>query len=253
MGEIHEAEFSLSDKINLPSNVKEQKIEGKNLIISPEKATWLVLNNPNQYKIYSLLKKGNNIRECLDKIDIQSEKEKKKVMKSVLTEIEVKKFYEETEPSTPKPGKSLILYLTQGCNLRCDHCYLECENPLENELSDEEFCSILDQYADMNEGGSVTLTGGEVLTRKDTFLKVLNHAYDLDLKPIVQTNGTLLTPKIADQITEKAYEVQVSIDGTNKDMHDKIRGKGTFKKSIKGLSYFDDSQIRVSVAMVPPT
>ena len=53
----------------------------------------------------------------------------------------------------------------------------------------------------------------------------------------IGTNATLVTGKIAIKLKEAGLKkVVVSIDGT-KEMHDSIRGIGSYEKAIKGLYY----------------
>jgi hypothetical protein len=87
-----------------------------------------------------------------------------------------------------------LLELTYGCNLRCVMCY----NPThkaQGELTLDEYEVLFDQLA---RAGTVqlTLTGGEVLARRD-FWDIAQAARDRHFALRIFTNGTRVTPEIA--------------------------------------------------------
>ena len=91
------------------------------------------------------------------------------------------------------------LEVTMRCNLRCQHCYIPIEQRAshkDQELSQEEIERILDQISD---AGCLwlLLTGGEPLLRRD-FLDIYIYAKRKGLILTLFTNGTLITPRIAD-------------------------------------------------------
>jgi len=95
------------------------------------------------------------------------------------------------------------LELTLQCNLRCKHCYLDGVHdgiPGEQELSTEEWYDILDQLAD---AGTLWLlmTGGEPFARSD-FLDIYTYAKKRGFLITIFTNGTLITPEIADYLAD---------------------------------------------------
>ena len=78
-------------------------------------------------------------------------------------------------------------------------------------------------------------SGGEPLLRKDLF-ELGRQAADLGLRPVLSTNGTLITDDIALQIKEAGFQyVGVSIDGAP-DTHDRFRNRqGAFNEALEGL------------------
>ena len=94
--------------------------------------------------------------------------------------------------------------LTFRCNLRCVHCYcnLPMNDPeaIEMELGVDELYQILDQIA---EAGCLWLliTGGEPLLRND-FLDIYIYAKKKGFITTLFTNGTLLSPELADALVE---------------------------------------------------
>ena len=94
--------------------------------------------------------------------------------------------------------------LTERCNLECAHCYINLpaddQQAQRKELTYEQWCNIFDQIAE--EGClSLLLTGGEPLLRPD-FLDIYAYAKRKGFIITLFTNGTMLTPEIADYLQE---------------------------------------------------
>lgn len=126
------------------------------------------------------------------------------------------------------------LEVTNTCNLRCIHCYKVAGEPLEGELSTEEWFSAIDTLKEL---GVITVafTGGEPLMREDFFDLVAYAGRDMGVN--VFTNGTLLTEDVVKRLEEVQVEkVMVSIDGATAGTHEKIRGKDTFERTMRGVS-----------------
>ncbi len=144
----------------------------------------------------------------------------------------------------------LYLVVTRGCNLSCKHCYLESGpgKAFENEISPQEIGSIIDSVASDGKLTEVSVTGGEPLTRrdiKDILTTVLSRGILLNL----ETNGTLITPEIAQLLSEyRNSSVGVSIDGIG-DVHDAQRGlKGAFERAVKGLHLLKNYKVEHGIS-----
>ena len=93
---------------------------------------------------------------------------------------------------------------TRRCNNSCVHCYnnLPLSDPFarQNELRTAEHIRILDEIA---AAGClwILFTGGEIFARKD-FLDIYTHAKHQGFLITLFTNGTLITPDIADYLVE---------------------------------------------------
>ena len=104
------------------------------------------------------------------------------------------------------------------------------------ELSAAEMIRALDelrgQYAP---GGALALLGGEPLLEPEKALELAAWGIRRSLKPIVSTNGLLMTPDFARRAASIGLECQVSIDGAEAEGHEAIRGKGTFAKALAAV------------------
>jgi radical SAM protein with 4Fe4S-binding SPASM domain len=149
-----------------------------------------------------------------------------------------------------KAAKNLVplqvsMELTHRCNLACKHCYIDIHES--EELSLVEIKSIIDQLAD---AGSLYLmfTGGEPLMRKD-FFDIAFYARKKGFLILLMTNGTLITPEIAEKIQLlEPVSVGMSLHGAQPETHDSITGKkGSFASTINAIRMLRNLKIPVSL------
>ena len=72
---------------------------------------------------------------------------------------------------------NVLWELTYRCNQRCSHCYLDVLPPgadVAGELTTEECLRVIDALADLG-ALNLTLSGGEILARRD-FFTIAGHA-----------------------------------------------------------------------------
>jgi len=150
-------------------------------------------------------------------------------------------FYEKiySHPDGRTLPVSGSIELTARCNLNCVHCYINhpemCQTTLGKELTCGEICALVDQIA---EAGclKLTLTGGEALLRND-FVSILRHVKDQGIIPTLFTNGTLITPSLADAFYDLAFSaVEITIPGATPETFDAItRVPGSHRKCLQGV------------------
>lgn len=147
-------------------------------------------------------------------------------------------------------------HITERCNLRCKHCYME-EKFLKNELSLEKLFKVLDNYLKLvkkweipRQKTRISITGGEPLVRKD-FFKFLERCYQhKDLtKYGILTNGILINNELVKRFKKLEVDyVQVSLEGM-KTNNNYIRGEGTFKKIVKAVEILVKGGIDVGISV----
>jgi pseudo-rSAM protein/SPASM domain protein len=124
---------------------------------------------------------------------------------------------------------------TKQCNLYCDHCYAAAETePAPGEMTTAEGEQFLDELAEF--GAPVVLfSGGEPLARED-LVELVAHASDAGLRPVLSTNGTLLTEERAAALRDAGLQyVGVSVDGMP-ERNDAFRGQaGAFERALEGI------------------
>ncbi|MCX7780921.1 MAG: radical SAM protein [Negativicutes bacterium] len=133
-------------------------------------------------------------------------------------------------------NRPLVVWnMTGRCNLRCRHCYIDAEDrDYAGELSTAEAKQFIDDLAAMKVP-VLLFSGGEPLVRQDLF-ELGAYAIKSGIRPVISTNGTLITPDIAKRIRETGFQyVGVSLDGTEA-VHDEFRGrKGAFAEALAGI------------------
>jgi radical SAM protein with 4Fe4S-binding SPASM domain len=145
-------------------------------------------------------------------------------------------------------------HLTERCNLRCTHCYQT--GGRTEELNLAEIRQVLDEVTDMLAAWSETyqmefspslnITGGEPFLRQDLF-EVLGAMRASGFALYLLTNGTLLDEEKAKQLAGLDVKgVQVSIEGPA-EIHDAIRGQGSFAASCRGVSHLRKAGLRVTL------
>lgn len=126
--------------------------------------------------------------------------------------------------------------LTRTCNLDCIHCRASASRgTYEGELSTEEVFRILKEITEVSYP-VIILTGGEPLLRKD-LLEIAKKAVELGLKPVLATNGTLLTRELAVELKKIGISrVSISLDGASPSAHDEFRKMpGAFEGALRGI------------------
>jgi len=147
--------------------------------------------------------------------------------------------------------------LTFRCNLHCAHCYcnlpLNDKDAVEKELKTEEILGILDQIA---EAGCLWLliTGGEPLVRED-FLDIYTYAKKKGFIITLFTNGTLLTPEIADYLTEWApFSVEITLYGTTRETYERVtRIRDSFERCMRGIRLLLERRVPLGLKTVVTT
>ncbi|MFH0775178.1 MAG: radical SAM protein [bacterium] len=124
---------------------------------------------------------------------------------------------------------------TYECNLRCKHCYRDAGEKRKGELSEKEGFSLLEEIA--RAGFKIIIfSGGEPLLRRDIY-ELIAYAKSLRLRPVLGTNGTLLTKGVCEKLKVAGIErIGVSIDSSDPSLHDEFRQKkGAYQSAIAGI------------------
>jgi len=131
-------------------------------------------------------------------------------------------------PDGVPPLLQYYVYLTAGCNLACQHCWLspvyQPYGTTGGHLDYDLFKLALEEGIPLGLR-SVKLTGGEPLLHPD-FLRIIDLIKEMNLNAYIETNATLMTPEIATHLKENSTVnfISVSLDGAKSETHDSFRG-----------------------------
>lgn len=127
--------------------------------------------------------------------------------------------------------------ITSRCNLRCKHCYYIEDDYLAEEINTSRAKEIVDELAELGVV-EINVTGGELFVREDIF-EILAYIKQKQFALKIATNATLIDENIVQKLKEivnpKIDAFQISLDGAVAPTHDKIRGEGSFEKTISGI------------------
>jgi radical SAM protein with 4Fe4S-binding SPASM domain len=129
--------------------------------------------------------------------------------------------------------------ITRRCPLSCQHCYnnlpMGDRQARAAELSLAEHQRILDELTEL---GCLWLlyTGGEIFARRD-FLKIYAHAKKKGFLITLFTNGTLISPSIADLLRDSPpFSIEITLYGHSRETYERLTGvPGSHEKCLKGI------------------
>ncbi|MDD2805292.1 MAG: radical SAM protein [Elusimicrobiales bacterium] len=144
---------------------------------------------------------------------------------------------------------SAQLDITAACNLDCIHCY-QPYHASEKDLSLSDWRSILDQYGLLIEKlylrPKFCISGGEP-TISPIFSAILAelHSRWPGADVTVLTNGTRLSSQLVSDLAKHKADVQISLDGPDRERHDAVRGPGVFERALAGFELLRGAGLRV--------
>ena len=129
--------------------------------------------------------------------------------------------------------------VTARCNLECKHCYVSSKSNISKDPSLDKIKNLIDEV--YNRGCRwFRVMGGEPLLRDDIG-DIINYAKNKGMYIEIATNGLLIEKRIEELKNVDTFVI--SLDG-NEETHDRLRGKGTYKKTIAGLNAAIENGLR---------
>jgi len=128
--------------------------------------------------------------------------------------------------------RNVYLYITEACQLRCEHCYMgeRLDRALKMPLP-----RIIDTLATWRRlgGSKLTVLGGEPTLHPD-YCTSIRAAKQLGYEHVITTTNAQAPAlrKFRQLEPEDFAYVQVSLDGGSPSSHDAIRGAGTFNSAL---------------------
>ena len=133
---------------------------------------------------------------------------------------------------------SVVLCVTNRCNLRCAYCYAEYYDR-HTEFTTGQILSLIDELYEMGTR-HISLNGGEALMRDDIEI-IVDKINAKNILCQLTTNGLLVKEKI--NVLKKVDSLCVSLDG-NKKSTDLNRGAGAYDRIIEAIECLNDNKIK---------
>ena len=159
--------------------------------------------------------------------------------------ISQKKLVEKIIDSGLMPPEMLTLMITPGCNLNCLHCLLECE-PFDQAapVPIDTVKRIIEEFAGLG-GNKICITGGDPLTHPEWMdILVFSCAFEEFFEVCLQTNATVIHEDYINHflsLPPDRFVLQISLDGAKPEAHDRLRGEGRFKSTLKALHMLSEA------------
>ena len=135
--------------------------------------------------------------------------------------------------------ESMTLMVTDGCNLRCRHCWHDC-GTLEKAapVPTSKILKLIREFAQIG-GTRLTLTGGEILSHPNWYALLAYCSEHPRIDSVcLQTNATLIAREHIQALLCLRLDkltIQVSLDGAKARTHNFVRGLGSYTRTMAGL------------------
>jgi MoaA/NifB/PqqE/SkfB family radical SAM enzyme len=133
--------------------------------------------------------------------------------------------------------------ITRRCNARCKYC--NTWNNASKELDTGAVISIIHQLGELGTR-MINFTGGEPLLREDIGM-ILDCCHKNNISTSMNSNGSFVPQRINELNDLQA--LGISIDGPE-EVHDRIRGEGSFRMATEALAVARDRGIRLRLLTV---
>jgi SynChlorMet cassette radical SAM/SPASM protein ScmE len=147
---------------------------------------------------------------------------------------------------------TVVVALTGRCNLSCKYCFYADEMVALKDLPTKTWLIFFEECRDAGIM-RLSLSGGEVFAREDLW-ELIEGIVRNKMRFNILTNGTLITQKVIEKLNQyrrRLDYIQVSVDGSRAETHDRIRGRGSFDKMMQGIGLLKKYQmpwvVRVTV------
>jgi uncharacterized Fe-S cluster-containing radical SAM superfamily protein len=164
--------------------------------------------------------------------------------------LQVRKGAVEVEPDPPKLGTRLWLYSNFHCNLACDYCCAESSPHAAARFLPVETARAAVAEFIADGGTEVMITGGEPFLHPE--LGELIAAVAAHVPVTVLTNGMVFhrgnRRRTLEALDRDRVALQISLDSSTPDLHDRHRGAGSFARARAGIALARSLGFRVRIA-----
>ena len=151
--------------------------------------------------------------------------------------------------------KTFYLYLSAGCNLHCQHCWITPTfvrgKPVPGECLEFRLLQTAVEEARPLGLSAAKLTGGEPLLHPE-FRGIVDYLTAVGLELSMETNATLIDRDLAVHLVQNTSlkRVAVSLDSPVEQDHDRFRGKlGAFREAVRGIGHLVAAGLHPQIIM----
>ncbi len=136
--------------------------------------------------------------------------------------------------------------VTTQCNSSCSHCFVRARGSQRTNLAPHLVQTMVREGFEVGYR-HLHLTGGEPLLWEG-LQDILDDAFGLGYQTaFLNTNGTLLTGRVSRKLANySGLTISISLQGP-KRFHDRIRGRGSYDRALKGIRQAIDAGLAVHV------
>ena len=152
-----------------------------------------------------------------------------------------------------KAPQAVTLAVTNRCNLNCSHCWPD-SGPDEKApvVPKNQVSQLIDGFAALG-AEKIVITGGEPLTHPDWFDLLSFACTRPGIREVrLQTNAILITPAHVDALSslkDRGLIIQTSLEGATSAPHDRVRGTGSFDRTLQGLRLLEKSAMAPQICI----
>lgn len=158
--------------------------------------------------------------------------------------------YPDAYPGIMTAPKNVDISITGKCNLKCRYCFYNDSMEKASDLPTDSWLAFFQELGSIGVR-KVTLSGGEPFIRKD-FFTLVDGVIENKMRYSILTNGTLINEETIEEFTMgkrrlRLDSIQLSIDGSKAEIHDKSRPPQSFKKALQALRLLKQNKFPVNV------
>lgn len=144
---------------------------------------------------------------------------------------------------------TIYYYASGSCNLNCRHCWIQPAIGTSKSAFHTPFEILKPVFSEAIELGleTVKLTGGEPCLHPE-IERIIVELASIGIHLEMETNGTLLSPELVRVIAENKVGISVSLDGSNYETHESLRGQpGCFDSLLNGMRLLKEAGVPYQV------
>jgi len=153
-------------------------------------------------------------------------------------------------PGITSAPRELDIGLTGKCNLKCRYCFYAESMEKMDDLTTDAWLAFFREAGGLGIQ-KVCLSGGEVFVRKDLF-ELIDGVIENKMRYSILSNGTLIDENVLAEFSKgkrrlRLDSIQISIDGSCAEIHDRSRPPESFEKAIYALRLLKKRDFPVTV------